>query len=154
MTAALAVTAHRTRDEPKTGTRRRFIVSGLLSSTLVITVLGGLRCDPADKVSRSARERLSTSQACVFLLKTSPSPSRQCSTPSKVAKAGSRRSSFGTKRGRNGPVTTVPFQGVGRGLHGDGPVCVGWHPGVLGPVSCPVSRYGVPACNEGNQRHH
>src|SRR2546428_755544 len=76
-------TAHRTRDEPKTGTRRRFIVSGLLSSTLVITVLGGLRCDPADKVSRSARERLSTSQACVFLLKTSPSPSRQCSTPSK-----------------------------------------------------------------------
>src|SRR5437879_11873398 len=83
MTAALAVTAHRTRDEPKTGTRRRFIVSGLLSSTLVITVLGGLRCDPADKVSRSARERLSTSQACGFLLKTSPSPSRQCSTPSK-----------------------------------------------------------------------
>src|SRR5947199_7756800 len=83
MTAALAVTAHRTRDEPKTGTRRRFIVSGFLSSTLVITVLMGLSCDPADKVSRSARERLSTSQAYVFLLKTSTSPLRQCSTHSK-----------------------------------------------------------------------
>src|SRR5207244_11622308 len=92
MTAALAVTAHRTRDEPKTGTRRRFIVSGLLSSTLVITVLGGLRCDPADKVSRSARERLSTSQACVFLRKTSPSPSRQCSTSSKGLRKPDHRS--------------------------------------------------------------
>src|SRR3989449_5579910 len=145
-------TAHRTRDEPKTGTRRRFIVSGLLSSTLVITVLGGLRCDPADKVSRSARERLSTSQACVFLLKTSPSPSRQCSTPSKVAKAGSRRSSFGTKRGRHGPVTTGPFQGVGRGLHGDGARGSRGPRREPGPDAGPGSGSADQACESGPER--
>src|SRR2546422_548174 len=118
MTAALAVTAHRTRDEPKKGTRRRFIVSGLLSSTLFISVLGVLRCDPADKVSRRARERLSTIQACVFLLKTSPSPSRPCSTPSKGLRARTRRARRSFQQEHASLACRQPFTSAPRNLVG------------------------------------
>src|SRR6266849_7055412 len=69
---------------------------------------GGVGCPP------SAR-------ACAFLLKTLQPPSASAVDPLKEdARAGALRGSFRTKRGRHGPVTTRPFQGIGRGLHGDG----------------------------------